>query len=487
MGILSSLIGEQNGNRLRSGGMLALVLLLTVGMVGPAVAANATINYDADAAPQPTLEGDVTIADHRMGESALSYNDDSGEWTELAATVNDSADNPYSFVASDVAFDDAGAFPHDKDNVSALDASEWSGTAATSDVETADGVDAVQLDFAGGDHATFSNFSITSDENKRYLSVVLDASTVNAGATVEVRVVDTDGDYYSAEINTSRSSGEDYITNATGEGIIYQQQLGEMELTSAGAGEFNDIETVNVTETGGSAATVEISALNVDKTSAWDFGDHAADTDDDDELETEQVLEHKTGGALSLSELSTMGDTFSDAHIKGLTVPFIQDAESLDAADTNATFSSADAYANYESKFLGQFRFMLPDAYDLSYSNLELTDTVSVPGSRYISVEYAEGTGDTEFGDISSWTDITSSYDSVDASVSVDDTIQPGSSVVVQYEYVVTGQEQTALESVGGVMGPTGSSGGILDWLTSLPGMAISALGGIIGIRWFRG
>lgn len=470
---------------LRKGIYALLIVALAAGMsVVPVAAQNTTINYDADAAPQVEMTGDVTIADHQMGDSALTYNDDSGEWTQLPGEVNESVDNPYSFTASDIAFDDAGAFPHDK-NVSALTASEWSGTASTSDVETADGVDAVQLDFAGNDHAEFNNFSITSDENKRYLSVVLDAETVNSGAVVEFRVVDDNGDYYTAELNTSRSSGEDYISNSTGDGIIYQRQLGEMTLNTAGDGTFNDIESVNVTETGGSAATVEIAALNVDKTSPWDFGDKAVDTDDDDELESEQILEHKSGGALAVSELSTLGNTFDSANIKGLTVAFTQDAQDLAADDTDVNFSDADAYENYDSKFQYTARFELPDAYDLSYSNLALEDTASVPGSRYLDVQYAEGTGDTAFEDISSWTAITDSYSSLGADVTVDDTIQPGSAVVLQYEYVVTGDEQSTLEEgSAGAMGPTGSSsGGILSFFATLPGKIVGAIGGLFGLR----
>ena len=479
-----------SNSTLRKGIYAFLIVALAAGMsVVPVAAQNTTINYDADAAPQPVMTGDVEIADHQMGDSALTYNNDAGEWTELPGSVNESVDNPYEFTASDVRFNDSSAFPHAKDDVSALTAAEWSATATVSDVETADGVEAVQLDFAGSDSAQFSNFSITSDENKRTLSMVLDAPTVNAGAVVEFRVVDADGDYYAAELNTSRSSGEDFVANSTGEGYIFQRQLGEMDLTAAGDGNFNDIETLNITETGGSAATVEIAALNVDKTSAWDFGDRAVDTDDDDELESEQILEHKTGGPIAVSDLSTLGGTFESANIMGLTVPFTQDASALPAADTNVSYTDAEAYANYDSRVDYTARFELPDAYDLSYANLALEDEASLPGSRYISVEYAEGTGDTEFADISSWTDITGSYSSVGANVTVDDTLQPGSAVVLSYDFLATSQEVSSLQDTSsGAMGPTSSgSGGIIGWLTSIPGMIVSAIAGIAGFRLFKG
>ncbi len=486
MGLLDTLIGEQTQNRLRSGGIVAMVCLLMVGMVGPAVAANSTINYDAGAAPSPQITGDVTIADHRMGDGALTYNNDEGEWVSLNGSLNESADNPLSFVASDINVEDYGAFPHAKQNTSALEAGEWSGTAATSNVETAPGVDAVELDMAASETATFSNFSVTSDEQKRYFQTVLDVNSIDAGATVEMRIVDGDGDYYTAEINTSRSSGEDLIANSTGEGMVYQRQLGEMTLNTAGDGTFNDIEKIEVSASGG-AADVDIAGLNVEKMSKWDLGDHRADTDDDDELETEQITETKNGGAITVADLGTLGDTFSDAHIKGLTVDFVMEASDLRSEDTSAEFTDATQYPGYDKHFQGDFRFQIPSAYDLSYSNLELTDTVAVPGGAVASVEYAEGTGDTAFDDIDSWTDISDQYESPGDTVTVDDTLQPGSNIVVSYDYLVTSDQVSSLQSTG-VMGPTGSDdGGILGWIFSLPGMVASVVGGFLGIRWLRG
>jgi hypothetical protein len=488
------------GSILKKGVFAMLILAIVGGMTAmPVVAENSTINYSSSAAPQLEVVGDVTIADHRMGDSPLTYNSNNGEWVEHPGSVNSSIDNPYEFVASDVAFDDAGAFPHAV-NASALNSTLWStdasagGSVTVDDVETAPGVDALSVSTSSqtdGDKvtATFDltqsdvDAPITSDEEKRYLQLVGDVNTLDAGTTVEVRVNDSDGDYYHAEINTSRSSGEDYITNATGEGVIYQQQLGELEMTQNGDGTFNDIETVEVIVQDGNA-DVEISALNVDKMGAWDFGDERVDSDDDDDLETEQITEHKTGGALAISDLGSMGDTFADAHIKGLTVPFVMNAEDLDSEDTNATFTEATQYSNYESHFDGQFRFEVPNAYDLSHANLEFQDTVSVPGTRYVDVEYAEGTGDTEFDEISSWSDLTDSYDSVGANVTVDDTVQPGTAMVISYDYVITSDEQSDLQNTGGAVGPTGGSGGgILGMILSVPGVIVSGIAGFLGLR----
>ncbi|MFB6188367.1 MAG: hypothetical protein ABEI57_00645 [Halapricum sp.] len=470
---------------LRKGVFLFAAIALVAGMTMPAIAAS-SINYGADAAPNLQVEGDVTIADHRMGDSPLTYNNDNGDWVQLPGEVNESADNPISFVASDIAAQDFGAFPHAKSNTSALEAGEWSGTATVSNVETAPGVDAVELGLSAGNYSAFSNFSVTSDEQKRYFQTVLDVSSIDAGTTVEFRIVDANGDYYTAEINTSRSSGEDYIANATGEGYVYQRQLGKMTLTTAGDGTFNDIEKINVTASGG-AANVDIAALNVEKMSTWDFGDHRENTDDDSQLETTQILEVKTAGAVSVADLSTLGDTFKDAHIKGLTVDFVTPVSALPSGDTSVEFSDASQYPGYDKHFKGDYRFHLQSAYDLSYSNLVLTDTVSVPGSAYVHVKYAEATGDTAFSDISSWTTVTGRYDSMGAEVTIDDTLQPGTNIVVRYDYLLTSDQVSALQTATGAMGPTGGSGGgILSFFGTIPGMLVGAVGGFIGVRWLR-
>jgi hypothetical protein len=476
-----------------------LVVLLAISLIAsmtatPALAQSSTINTDADAAPDAELTGNVTVEDYDMAWSGLQYEDDSGDVVDFPGREDPDQENPYSFVASDVNFSDADGFPHAKDDVSALDAAEWSvsGTNSSkltvSDVETAPGKEAVQIGtdgtMASGDDATatFSNFSITSDENKRYLQVVLDITTLDSGSNVTVSVVDADGDHYDATIDPSASDSENLIGSATGEGLIYQRQLGDMSLVSDGDGSFSDIEKVEV-EVVDADAEVEIAALNVDKTSMWTFGAEKVDNDDDDELETVTIEEMKTGGSLSVHSLDSMGPAFDDATIMGLTVDFEQTTDDLDNDDISVEFTAADQYANYEHRFDGHFRYEVPDAYDLSYANLELSDQVSVPTTRYVTVEYAEDTGDTDFSDIDSFSGITSSYDSIGANVTVDSTVSAGSAMVIHYDYVVTGDEKGAIENVGGAMGPTGGGGGILSMLFSLPGMLVSGVAAFLGGR----
>ncbi|GGL26036.1 hypothetical protein GCM10009037_07100 [Halarchaeum grantii] len=465
---------------------LAALMVLSVG-VGAVSAANSAVNYDADATQSQHYRGDVTIATYQMDWSGLQYEDDSGEVVEFPGSVNESADNPYSYLPTRAVVSDFGAFPHAKENVSALEASEWSTSGASvTNTQPASDVDAVEMSLASGDSATYSNFSITSDEAKKTLFAAFDVNSLSSDATVELRVNDTDGDMKVAEINASRSSGEDWMAGETGDGFVFQRQLGQMDtVTASGSdGTFDDIESVEVVATSGSA-DITWTGLNLDKTGTYVLGERLADTDDDDELETETITEHKTPGAISVTSLDTLGDVFGDATLHGLTVDFVQSAESLPSADVNVTFSNAESYPSFDVTVDLYYRMSLRSAYDLGYSNLDLVAEQALPESRYQTAEYAEGAGDVDFTD-ASYASISSLGNAGDTVV-IDSTIQPGQTSDVHWRYLVTSSEKSGIQSVGGIMGPTGGSGGIVSFLISLPGMAVSALLGLLGVRWARG
>jgi len=463
---------------LKSLGVLLLVAMVVTSGLGVAASAS-QINTDADAAHNPTVETDVTKEVHQMGWAATEYEDDSGDRATLNGEINDSADNPYSFVPTDVGFSDASSFPNDKSEVSAVDASEYTKTGANSasltvsDTETAPDVDAVRFDTDGsmtsGDVAAaeFSNFSVTSDENKRMLQLGLDVEGLESGTTVEVRVLDEDGDYKAADINSSRSSGEDFIAGSTGEGFVYQQKLGELATEGSGDGSFNNVETVQFRVMDGDA-DISVMALNAEKMGKWAFGEELRDTDDDDDLESVTIEEVKSPGTISIKSLNSMGSTFESASINDLTLPMEFSAGHLDSEDVHLETSSADGYPAFDHRVDVYYRLHLPTAYDLSYANAELTDTVEVPGSRYQTVEYEEGAGDTDLEDVSYSSDYTSQYDSTGSSVTLDSTVQPGNELAIHYDYIVTDDELSAMQSSGNGGGAPLSqagSGGPIDWI----------------------
>ncbi|EMA01813.1 hypothetical protein C437_15376 [Haloarcula vallismortis ATCC 29715] len=473
--------------------VIALGMLVLVA-ASPLAGIAAAANFNSSVAQNPEVEVDVTKSTHEMGWSAEQYEADNGELKSMNARLNSSVENPYSYALDGVNETDYGAFPHAKSDTSALEAVEWTkdmsgsaGTGTIADTSPEPGVDAVSLSTssqASGDVAKFTmgNFSVTSDAEKRMLQVGMNINTLESGATVEVRAVDADGDYVSATANPSQTGGEEQIASATGDGYMFQRQVGKMAVSGSGDGTMGEIQKTVVVVSDANA-DVDIYALNADKFGKWDFGTQRIDTDGDGELddsETVYEVNESNAGTISVTGLDTLGSTFDDARLNDVTVPMLFEASELESEDTLFEFSAAEGYPSFDSRVDAYYRLQLPESYDLSYSNAELKDTVEMPDTRYQTVEYAEGTGDTEMTNISSWTDKTGSYGTQGANVSVDSTVSVGTNMVIHYDYVITSDEKQELQSDttdskgGGVLG--GGSGGIVDTIVSLPGAIIGGL-----------
>jgi len=477
-------------------------LFLVVLLVGSALVAGtgpAAAQQSGTTVANPTTSGEVTIQSYNVSWDPIQYENNNGELVAHPSHVNESVDNPYSFVATDIEVADYGTFPR-KDaesgnSASALDASEWSTTVSdtsntalsASDIETAPGVDAVNIATGGsmgsGDTATatYSNFSVTSDEKKRYLQVAMDVNQLDSGATVDVRVVDENGDYYAAEVNPSRSSGEDLIGSAQGEGYVFQRQLGDMSLVANGDGTFDNIEKTEIVIADGDA-DVSVAAVNVQKMSTWDLGTQLKDTNSDSELEETTLREVSSPGAVSITSLDSMGQTFQKGIVHDLTIDFVSNRTDRDADDIVTNFNQTDQRPGYYGTATIYVPTGLPSAYELSYANVQTSHTQSFLADRYIEVSYAEGVGDTAPKNISAWTDITSSYTSQGANVTVDDTLQPGQTnyavIKLQLQENEFQTTQDAFATAGAaVMGPGGGGGG----LGSIPlvGGALATLGGV--------
>ncbi|WP_332898745.1 hypothetical protein [Haladaptatus sp. CMSO5] len=468
--------------------VLLAAILLAVPVAGAVVGG---VNWSADAAPAPEHHYDVTKSVHKMDwgvtdEDARKYENDEGDVVKMEAQVNQSSDllNPYSFTATHVNDSDWGAFPHEEENVSALDAGEWSvdnagatsgsGNAAAN-VEVASDVDAIRFQtdgaMAGGDTVvyTFNNFSVTSDENKRFMQVGMDIDTLDSGTIVEVAVIDEDGDEKVSEVNTSRSSGEDFIANATGDGYVFQRQLGEMTTVANGDGTFDNIESVEVRVIDGDA-DVSVSLLNLEKLSKYQLGIEKYENADED-IKTREIYEVKTVGAISVHSLSTLGSWADDAEIRDLTFSAIGTADLTGDEDIMAEFEQTDKYPGYHGTATIYVRMGPADSYDLSYANAEFVEEQQVTEDRIISVELAEGVSeDTELENISDseWSDKTSLYTGEGTNVTLDSTIQPGSLHVVKYELKLDEEQFMALQqsqSAGGFQEDGGLLAGFMNWI----------------------
>jgi hypothetical protein len=410
----------------------------------------------------------------------------------------DDAPNPYKFSPSEVNASDFRNFPHSWDNASWTNKSRWKqsgvGTQVPAEVEAADGVDALRFDHSADQHSEFDLFSITSDENKRFGQVVAEVDSLDANAVVEVRFVDGDGDYKMATINSSASRMDDHvIANETGT-VVWQHQLGKLDtMSSSGSdGTFDNIEAVNVTTTGG-AADLTFAALNVDKMSEWQFGEMKYQADSDDKLETKTLTE--PAGMVEVHDLDTLGSTFDDAVIKWLEYSAQYRASDADSDDFNVSAREVpNDYPGYKYEVVVEERLSAVDAYDVQNQNLSLKENQTLKSNRYVAVEVAEGTGGTNFSNISddSYVSVTSKFSNgqVGDVHELDDTIQPGQEVVVKHTLKLTEEDMSNLREEGDFDGGGGyyedsSSGGSQGFFEMLFGGILSflGLGGIIKAR----
>jgi hypothetical protein len=481
--------------------VISLVTAPAAAAVGGAVMADMTgpsaINEQADAAHNPYIDTDTTISSWQMGWGHTNYEDNSGEVAELPATVNSSVANPAHYQPTDLNTSAYGEFPRKSEEsgdneASALDASEWStdatgsaGSVSVNDVTTAPNVDAVEVTASSqsaGDNAlaTYDNFTISSDGDKRYFSLVLDVDSIDAGAEVNVMANDSDGDYVVAHIDPDDdASTGNVIANESGEGYIFQQRVGDMATKGNGDGSIDEITELTVGVQDGNA-DVEIAAVNLEANSPWDFGDRRADWDSDDSNETEAVHQWNQSEALALTDMNTVDTAFDDGEVRDLTVPMQFKSSLQSEADDyerwNVSYEDAEEFAAYDTRINDYRRLHLESAYDLSYADAELRDTVEVPSSRYQTVEYATGVGTTNFSEIS-YTDATSSYGSLGDDVTVATGLSAGDQVALHYDYVATSEEVENMRATGGGGAPMqGGSGGFLGGIWG----QIASVGGSI-------
>jgi len=475
---------------------LTVALLVLSVLATPALAAG----FNTSEGPNPTYSYDVEKDTHNMSwgtsnADALVYENNDGNQDRLDAKVNESARNPITFTATDIELADLGGLPH-AESTSALDASEWTTSGASvSDAETAPGVDAVRVSTSGvssgtEDTATFSNFSVTSDEEKRFLQLGLDVDELDSGATVEVRVIDEGGDKKIATINNSADpTNAEVVADGTGEGWFFQHRLGDMNTIADGDGNFDNIESIEVAVIDGDA-DVSISTLNVEKLSQYQLGETMVENSDG-EWESETITEVTSAGPISITSLGSMGAAFDSAIIHELTVDTLQTAAQVPSEDVSTDFSedTNNTYPGYYGTAEIHIRNGLVDAYDLSYSNVKLVDEQTLGTDRYLSVSYAEDVGDTDFADIGDveWSALTTSYSSQGSTVTVDETVQAGDESVLKFNVRLNQDEFAALQASenGGGGFFSANSGGplssIINWFVA----GVTAIAGALGIsRW---
>ncbi len=466
-----------------------------------------TINRDSEFAHTPTAIGTVTVAEHGPEFPHFGYiADDDSETTLEAASLaeredEDTPHNPVRIRADNVFFSDRRAFPRDltttnaddeEEDGSALDAEFWTvddaDTAGTVTVEDAsdDRLRVMTDGQAAGDVAvaTFDDYEIDSGEQRRVLQLIANIDQLGADTIVDVEIVDTAGDSVVATIDAAADSANDAtIATEQGQGVIYQQQLGELP-----DGELLDtLEEVVITVSDGDA-DVTFHGLNVESSSQWGFGERES-LDEEEDVETNTVRDQ--AGYFGITDLSTLYDSerLSDATIYDVEYPYAE----FEPTEISLELEDGERY-EYEHRLRAVHNFELPSAYDLEIELSEWVDEVAHPSGRYLAMETATGLDDVvgvdETDDVE-WTARTSSYsdNSIGDSVELPSTIDAGSVFALSEDVLLRGDEaDEVVVETGAAMGPTGrSSGGWLSRIFSVPGAIASSILGLGLLRRIRG
>lgn len=424
----------------------------------------------------------LTRTKHKMAwgtddDALTTYENDSGEKATLAGYVpREDTENVLTVRADKFQFADASAFPRgrqfDKDgdgeddsDVSALAATHWATTGATNgsvsvsdaDLDVSNALTVTTSGVASGETVTaeFTDVSIGSDAEKRFIQLVANVDQLTSGATVEIVVIDDDGDEKIVTASPSADLAQDSVfATATGKGIVLQQRLGDLATDGSGDGNFDSIERVEV-RVSGADAEITLTAFNAAKMERWSFGDYLQNEGTDDE---EQVTRYEPGpGTFTIMGFDTLSDplTGDDAVVYDVEQPM---RYTLEASTLPYEWElvNADAYPGFDYRLIQRGKFEVPTGYDLSHTGLTLTDQVDVPGNRYDAVRTTSGVDGVAFEDIedTSWDGHATEYSGEGGTVELSGTVQPG--VVYGYEAEILMTESEWNNDAAGSNAPSG-------------------------------
>lgn len=473
--------------RARLMGVLAVVMALLM-VTTPAVAQSGQgLDLDDSKTPDPVIDVTYEKASHNMSHSTnvLDYQNDSNGWQTLPGELADLS-NPITLNPAEI--DVGGSWPASSN--STLSPDQWAKSGNTSNLnvtERSDDADGLTFDTTGmasGDSvtATFSNVSVTTDAGKHVLWTAVDITELNGTATLVVS--DSDGDEKRFHVNASASaSANDVLATQTGP-IVLQEKFGNVVTEGSGDGTFDAIESISFTVQDGNV-DASFTKLSAAKMTAVSYGSQQLDTDGDNETETVDITEPT--GTYNVSSLDTLGSAFDAAQLYNVQFEYVQHGSNIEYE------FSEDAAEDYQYKYAfgGYYSFELPNVMDLSIVQADLTTTVTYPTNRLLDAKYIEGAGGSSYDDLadsSAWQDLTTAFEDAgdNGSVTLDASIQEGVRYVGYFQWLTSGDDKTAMTESGGAGVPLGGTGqGIIDAITSLPGILISGVVGYVGI--FRG
>lgn len=440
--------------------LLAVALVVMVvsqaAMVGAADSGTG-LDTEAETTPSPQLRGTAEFVEHNMSRTVLDYQDDNGNWDRLNGSVAN-VTNPVSFRPDKVELDDFGRYPSEQ--TSTLNPANYttsSATGATLNLTQTSG-DITRLGFetsglVSGDTATatFSDVSITSDVGKRIFWATVTADEV--GGTADLVLVDGDGDEKRLHINSSASSNaSDVLADGTGVHVS-QQKLMDLATDGAGDGTFDSISKLKIVAYDGDV-DLQFTTLQFDRLSKVQYGTQARNIDSDNE--TEQVDIYEPEGRVNITSVASLPTVFDTAYIHDLQVEYVQKAS---AANVKYAFEEepAEEY-KWDLAFESYYSFTFPGAADVSLKNARLTDTVVLPTGRLLSAKYIEGAGSSSYSELedsNAWNSQVAEFENAgnNGTVTIDATIQEGTRYVLYQQWLVDGDDKSAMIVEGGGAG----------------------------------
>jgi hypothetical protein len=425
----------------------------------------------------------------------VAYEDDSGEKASLPGVVDcEDTENVVTLRADRLEAPDLYEFPRgesydsdgdgdDDSNVYALDPTHWTTTGATNgSISVASGSSPVAHSLhvstssvASGEtvSAEFTDVSVTSDPEKRYLQGVVNANSLTSGVVVTLAFIDEDGDRKELTIDPSGdASTAGVIAATTAQGIVFQQRAGDLPTVANGDGTWSGTETVRI-EVSEADADVEFTALNAEKMSTWGFGSYLKNEDTDDETRVERT---RPSGEFTVTSLDTLDEalTVEDAVFYRVKIP-VRYPLAETTEEIRYKFEEATDRPGYDYILTLEADQVVPNAYDLTHNGPVFEEVVSMPSGRYIDVKTASGVGNVEFGEVgdNAWTSHGSAFDSEGATVQFASTIQPGTIWRTRHRVLLTSSNRDEAEgSAGGggaVAENSGGGGGGLFGLRGSP------------------
>jgi hypothetical protein len=502
----------------RRGFMIAAGAAAVTAAAGPVAAQDAALNYETDMTPDPRILGAVTVDEVGPDMGMLEFINDADDVEDLAdyggmlaADDDDSAAyNPVQFDAGagGVDADTFGAFPRgemfdesgDGDaetDISALDSTHWStdesstaGTISVADSDSDGGVSGLQISTSSqtsGDTAVASldsqYVSIADSIDQRVIQLGVDVTTLESATVVEIVFTDSNSNTVTVSIDDGLTLDDsDVVADGTGSAYVFQAGIGDIA-----PGTLDDIDSVKVKVKDGNA-DVTFFWIDVERTEKLSFGTEEYENTDGD-YETRTVYEPQ--GAYSVQDLGGLDDAFDGATLYSVQYDAEFRVSEALSSWVDFQFEEAGRY-DRDLRFQTVQNIDLPTAFDLSWSLDDFVVDQSHPSSRYLTVEVAteseaQTLDDTGDDTSTSWTGRTGRFDGA-----IGDTVElsgaPSASDVeaVHYDVLVDESEREEMTAAagGGGGGPAGGGdGGILDFVTSLPGMIATGLVSALGLR----